>query len=101
MSKCQGIIKLCTYNNIMSRGAEGTASQQFFVNNLSTGCKLIHKVMHRVGGVGGYPQANKSPPPCVKYSPCLYNTPLQKIYAKVRMSYFVHIFLVTLVTKRK
>jgi hypothetical protein len=61
---------------------------------LSTGC----------AGGRGYPQAQKSRPPCVKSDGVYIHTPQRKIYAKVRsrkMSYFVHIFLVTLVTKRK
>ena len=71
---------------VMSRGAEDVASPQFFVNNLSTGCKVIHRSYAQGRGVGGYPQGKTKAPTSVKSGPCLYNTPQRKIYAKVKMS---------------
>ena len=82
----------------MCQGAESRARHLFCY-------KVIHRVIHRLcREVRGYPQAQKSRPPCVKFDGGSTYTPQKKIYAKVRspgnVLFCTHI-KVTLVTNRK
>ncbi len=51
---------------------------------LSTGQELSTEVIHNTQGVGGLSTGRRTGPVGVKRGPCLYYTPQQKIYAKVK-----------------
>jgi hypothetical protein len=73
--------RLCKY----VKGAEGTASQPFLFSQGKTGYDWSYAMTGldwSGGGVAFF--RKKTRPPCVKRSPLLYNTPQQKIYAKVK-----------------
>ena len=66
-------------------GAEGTAGHLFFYKYLSTGQQSYPQGYPQAGqGVEGRCSPRKITPPTVKYYLCMYNTPQQKIYAKVK-----------------
>ena len=84
MSKSQSIINYWAYNSYVSRVPEVEPANSFSINTYPQDSKVIHKQQSYPQGVGGYPQGKTKAPTGVKRSPYMYNTPTQKIYAKVK-----------------
>jgi hypothetical protein len=73
-----GIRKMCKG----ARSGVGNCFCNKVIHNLIHRVNRVQIVIHRGGGGCGYPV--EISPPGVKYSPYMYNTPTQKIYAKVK-----------------